>query len=935
MAALDFPTSPNTNDVHTQNGFSWKWDGAKWVTIQSGGGTTTTDWIRPTDWLTIPTISPGQQKFYGLIAVYNTPGNYVAFVINQRGPITTHSLGAGGASYAVGNKGRITGGGVTGGIVYYVVDTVSSGAVTAYSVMETFSGPTISQPTPIGTGYLVANSVSTSISNGSGNGAFTVNVLTVANGGGYTVDWGDGVSENIDAGVKAEHIYDYAAVGNTVTHDGVTYRQALITVTPNGGTLVDVNLHQRHSSLIDAPTSTPWLDISMSSSVLGTLWVGSGSNGGPADSSETILPTLEKLQVQENALTTLKRTFGGAGSGYQLYKLASISFGDCPKLINMDEMCIYGQVRSFTIGNCPLLTSSQYSFYSATLLKSVTFGNCDALIATYAMFSGNQTMETFTIGTLAALTKTGWDGISVITNFLDSHSLKSASISGGGALSLTDATQMFSFAGIKAVTLGALSSMTIGTKMFRRCEAIEEIVLGNVSALTTTTQMFEFCESLRSLRMPSMGATFTIANCKFAAPELVVLFNDLASVSGKTITITNNYGADSLTGPDIKIATDKGWTVTDYNNEGKLWSWGSNNYAMLGDNTGGGGAGDHSGDKSSPVQTIAGGTNWKLATTKVSSDFSAGIKRDGTLWMWGNNYDGQLGDNSVTLRKSPVQTVAGGTDWKQASSGIQHSAGLKIDGTLWTWGRNNGGQLGDNSVTSRSSPVQTVAGGTSWTQVACGANFTMAIKTDGTLWGWGANNYGELGDNTSTKKSSPVQTVAGGTNWKQVSSGTKHTAALKTDGTLWLWGYNNYGQLGDSTVTKRSSPVQTVAGGTNWKQVAIGTSSGAIKTDGTLWLWGYNASGQLGDNSVTSRSSPVQTVAGGTIWKQIANVFLNSAAIKTDGTLWTWGYNAYGQLGDNSITKKSSPVQTVAGGTAWKQVSTGYGFFMTAIRNGA
>ena len=203
----------------------------------------------------------------------------------------------------------------------------------------------------------------------------------------------------------------------------------------------------------------------------------------------------------------------------------------------------------------------------------------------------------------------------------------------------------------------------------------------------------------------------------------------------------------------------------------------------------------------------------------------------------------------------------------------------------------------------------------------------------GTLWTWGRNNYGQLGDNTATHRSSPVQTIAGGTNWKQVVGGYYHTVAIKTDGTLWTWGQNTTGQLGDNSITHRSSPIQTIAGGTNWKSVAGGLHhTAAIKTDGTLWLWGYNAYGQLGDNSITPKSSPVQTISGGTNWKSVAGGAFHTLAIKTDGTLWTWGFNYFVQLGDNTSTPKSSPVQTVAGGTNWQSVVGGY-YHTAAIRD--
>jgi alpha-tubulin suppressor-like RCC1 family protein len=349
---------------------------------------------------------------------------------------------------------------------------------------------------------------------------------------------------------------------------------------------------------------------------------------------------------------------------------------------------------------------------------------------------------------------------------------------------------------------------------------------------------------------------------------------------------------------------------------GGLWSWGNNANGQLGDNT--------LTSKSSPVQTISGGTNWKQVD--CGDSHTAVIKTDGTLWTWGRNNYSQLGDNTNATKSSPVQTVSGGTNWKQVSCGDSHTAVIKTDGTLWLWGRNDYSQLGDNTNATKSSPVQTVSGGTNWKQVSCGTSHTAAVKIDGTLWLWGRNDVGQLGDNSRTGKSSPVQTVTGGTNWKQVACGYSGTAAIKTDGTLWLWGGNDTGQLGDNSITDKSSPVQTVSGGTNWKQISTNGGPGAnftaaIKTDGTLWLWGRDNYGQLGDNSRTDKSSPVQTVSGGTNWKQVTCGSYHSAAIKTDGTLWLWGNNDYGNLGDNTRTDKSSPVQTVAGGTNWKQVS--------------
>ena len=353
--------------------------------------------------------------------------------------------------------------------------------------------------------------------------------------------------------------------------------------------------------------------------------------------------------------------------------------------------------------------------------------------------------------------------------------------------------------------------------------------------------------------------------------------------------------------------------------EGGLWSWGGNLFGQLGDNTTTG--------KSSPVQTVSGGTNWRQIDADSAGLNTAAIKTDGSLWLWGYNVSGQLGDNTRATKSSPIQTVAGGTNWKQVSLGSEHCAAIKTDGSLWMWGKNTNGNLGDNTTLSKSSPIQTISGGFNWKQVGAGRDFTAAIKTDGTLWLWGNNTRGQLGDNAVVNRLSPVQTIAGGTNWKQVSCGAEFAAAIKTDGTLWLWGANAGGQVGNNTRTLVSSPVQTTAGGTNWKQVSLGGEySAAIKTDGTLWVWGSNSFGELGDNTINPKSTPVQTVAGGTNWKQVSGGGNFTAAIKTDGTLWLWGRNVNGQLGDGTsglLTGKSSPVQLLSGGAGWSSVAAG------------
>lgn len=400
---------------------------------------------------------------------------------------------------------------------------------------------------------------------------------------------------------------------------------------------------------------------------------------------------------------------------------------------------------------------------------------------------------------------------------------------------------------------------------------------------------------------------------------------DIAA-NGVTISM-DSEGSNTVIAQDLNSSLSSSLSLTVGLYSGTAWGWGINSYGQLGNLS--------LTSQSSPVQTVAGGSNWKQISTWYHT---AAVKADGTLWAWGRNDYGQLLDNTQINKSSPVQSYGGGTNWKQVSVGGEYTAAIKTDNTLWTWGANTQGQLGDNTTSTRLSPVQTISAGTNWKQVSAGVYHIAAIKTNGTLWLWGYNAFGNLGDNTTANRSSPVQTITGGTNWKQVSCGRFFTsAAIKTDGTLWVWGYSGSGVLGDNTLVDKSSPVQTVAGGTNWKQISVaGNHMTAIKTDGTLWLWGQNYYGQLGDGTTAYKSSPIQTITGGTNWSSVACCGYHTAAIKTDGTLWTWGYDNSGQLGNNIATGfnigYSSPIQTIAGGTTWKQVACGY-YHTVAIKS--
>ena len=356
----------------------------------------------------------------------------------------------------------------------------------------------------------------------------------------------------------------------------------------------------------------------------------------------------------------------------------------------------------------------------------------------------------------------------------------------------------------------------------------------------------------------------------------------------------------------------------------QLWSWGKNNNGQLGIGVIGASYG-----RSSPIQ-VGALTNWQ--SVSAGRFESLAIKTDGTLWAWGKNHYGQLGLNDVAYRSSPVQVGALAT-WSKIVSKYRISFALKTDGTLWAWGRGGGGFLGLGDTVGRSSPVQ-VGTLATWSAISDGYAQSFAIKTDGTLWTWGMNTKGQLGIGNVVDKSSPVQ-VGTLTAWRTLSCGLNHTLAIKTDGTLWAWGYNGSGRLGLGDYTHyvgypvygqvkwdRSSPVQ-VGILTTWSTVSAGsTFSAAIKTDGTLWTWGSNGSeGYLGLGDTIKRSVPVQVGTLAT-WSQIGTGNRHSLAMKTNGTLWGWGHNVYGQLGLGNATSVSSPVQ-VGTLTSWVVIAKG------------
>ena len=389
--------------------------------------------------------------------------------------------------------------------------------------------------------------------------------------------------------------------------------------------------------------------------------------------------------------------------------------------------------------------------------------------------------------------------------------------------------------------------------------------------------------------------------------------------SGRSYTVT--VSATNLYGPSGMSDASNSATAKQF--YGTLWGWGENSKGEIG-------LGDTT-DRSSPTQ-IGAITTWNgVAGGGYSSIF---LKTDGTVWTTGYNDKGQLGVGDTTTRSSPVQ-VGALTTWSsvEAATGAgQFCVAIKTDGTLWSWGWNNYGQLGDSSTTDRSSPVQ-VGALTDWLSVSAGHYNTVAIKTDGTIWTFGQNDKGQLADGTTSNRSSPVQ-VGALTDWSTVSAGYSHILTRKTDGTLWAWGFRAQGQIGNGAAAidaGYSSPVQ-VGALTTWNPPgAGGYSSYASRTDGTMWAWGYNTVGQLGQGNTTNTSSPVQIGALTNWGSKSTGAIYSFANLKTDGTIWACGRNTTGELGDGTATNRSSPVQMGTLST-WVNVARGSDWYF-GIKN--
>jgi prepilin-type N-terminal cleavage/methylation domain-containing protein len=474
-------------------------------------------------------------------------------------------------------------------------------------------------------------------------------------------------------------------------------------------------------------------------------------------------------------------------------------------------------------------------------------------------------------------------------------------IGSGAHMQVTSATTSQSIIDI-LVTEGVLSR-----------KVASDVVYGNTTYYLGICSDGRYDVFTKVERTESAQASSTLSNACGGSQAIAAGYNLAfgAGAGGNGVTASSTGGGGGGGAPILSISASDDTTHL-LKADGTLWVYGSNRYGQLATTTGSGGGSSY------PTPRKLAGT-W--ASAKTNSRHSLAIKPDGTLWSWGVNHRGQLGNGTKdpdATTPHPTPSQIGTATWSSVFVGNDTSFALKSDGSLYAWGVNYFGQVGNTTNNTNYNGVSTptqIPG--TWKTIATGLEYTLGIKSDGTLWAWGRNQSGQLATSTTAMGGDvphPTPIQIGTSTWTNIAAANYTSYGIKSDGTLWAWGANAQGQLGNGTSAGGSFPTPSQIPG-SWTSITAGSDQAlGIKSDGTLWAWGRNYFGQLGNatNVGTNNGNGTPTQIAGN-WIDAAGGVNYSVGIKSDGTVWGFGYNYYGQQGNTTSnqtgTANTSPIQ--------------------------
>jgi alpha-tubulin suppressor-like RCC1 family protein len=359
---------------------------------------------------------------------------------------------------------------------------------------------------------------------------------------------------------------------------------------------------------------------------------------------------------------------------------------------------------------------------------------------------------------------------------------------------------------------------------------------------------------------------------------------------------------------------------------GRAWAWGNNSQGRLGDNS--------TVSKLTPVSVL--GAVKTFCKITAGGFHSAAIDKNGRAWCWGDNSIGQLGDNSLVTKTTPVSLLGAVKTFCAISAGEAHTLAIDKNGRAWGWGSGANGRIGDNSFTSRLTPVSVLGSVKTFCAIDAGAGFSVAIDKNGRVWAWGDNSNGQLGNNSrAICKITPVSIAGVVKTFCEISGGVTHTIAIDKNGRAWGWGQGASGQLGNNGGSQQNTPISVLGAVKTFCRISAGNSySVAINKNGRAWAWGVNGFGQLGDNSSTGKFTPVSVLGAVKTFCAISAGDAHTLAIDKNGRAWGWGRNTAGRIGDNSIVNRLTPVSVQGNVKTFCKISAGGSFSFAIDKNG-